>query len=866
MGQLSIGACETFGPEIDAAIETHRAYNIRRVPLPCHCWRGALRREHLPREAFDDDGSELHIFGTGSLNCLGCDALQRTGVHLHVLGLCHELIAPRSTLDTLISRGAYLVTTTWLRSWEHRLQLMGIVDSQTRAMFAEACRVVVLLDTGVCPLPLEQLTAFANAVSLPFEIVDVGNDVLEQRIELLALKRELRVSRVAASDSVARAMQLVADHAMALEVFTELAGVGSESEVVEGMFRLFDALMAPGTIAYAPVIDGMVGAWICRSSEPTSRVAPSIMSAAYELTESGFSVAIPSSDSLVGVLSIENLAHPEHRDRYIGFALNVVAVCALAISKARQTERLTAAERALSSEKERLATTLRSIGDGVLATDSQGRVVLMNEVAESLTCRRQSDASGTPWHQVMRVFYEKTGEPETDLVDRVVSTGQHVSLLNGARLLQPEGSWREIAQSAAPIRDVEGTVIGVVIVFRDVTDTLHLERELQRIERLESLGVFAGGLAHDFNNLLAAVLTNVSFAKEDLDPSSEGAECLSDAILAVERARGLTRQLLTFAKGGMPTKTTLSMGALLRQSAGLPLRGTKTRIDFDIDPGLALVNADPTQLGQVFHNLAINASQAMPNGGTLRISARNADPADCAMLPGKPAHGVSIEIVDQGPGISAENLARIFDPFFTTKKTGSGLGLAVVHSIITRHNGWIEAFSELGKGATFRILLPASDHGVAVAPIPSPLIAGSGNILLMDDEAAVRKSTERALSRLGYTVVSVADGQEAIREYSASLEGAHRFNLVILDLTVPGGKGGVETLHGLLSLDPYVRALAYTGYTNASVMSDAASYGFVGAISKPFDLHEFSRLVDDLIRHESLLPPAYEPPQDPKKN
>ncbi|MES1168344.1 MAG: ATP-binding protein, partial [Oleiharenicola lentus] len=275
------------------------------------------------------------------------------------------------------------------------------------------------------------------------------------------------------------------------------------------------------------------------------------------------------------------------------------------------------------------------------------------------------------------------------------------------RLLTRMNQRRLIEGCCAPIHAVDSKVIGTVLVFRDVTDQERLEQELVRATRLESVGVLAGGIAHDFNNILTAVMGNLTLAQLDLAPDTPAAASLQSAEKAALRARDLTQQLLTFAKGGEPVRAAVRLDAIVREMTTFALHGSQVRAAYDLAPDLWSADADKGQIGRVVQNIVINAVQAMPAGGTLRILARNA-PLDATTVPGLvPGNYIQIAISDTGEGIQPEHLARIFDPYFTTKKTGTGLGLAAVYSIVKKHSGHIDVESQIGQGTTFRLWLPA---------------------------------------------------------------------------------------------------------------------------------------------------------------
>ncbi|HXG65532.1 MAG TPA: PAS domain S-box protein, partial [Blastocatellia bacterium] len=337
------------------------------------------------------------------------------------------------------------------------------------------------------------------------------------------------------------------------------------------------------------------------------------------------------------------------------------------------------AEAALAAEKERLAVTLRSIGDGVIATDTDGKIVLLNRVAERLTGWPQAEAVGKRLDEVFCVRDEKTRDRCENIAETVIRTGGVTGLTGNPLLIARDGAERIIADSGAPIRDKDSRIIGVVLAFRDVTEQRKMEAELLKAGKLESLGVLAGGIAHDFNNILTTILGNISLVKASAAPGDETYERLSDAERASLRARDLTRQLLTFSRGGAPIRSAASVADLLEEAASFAITGSNVRCEFDLAEDLWPVDVDAGQISQVIHNLTLNAQQAMPEGGVIRIKAENVaigTGGENMSLPLPPGRYVKITVRDTGIGIPEEHLDKIFDPYFTTKQTGSGLGLA----------------------------------------------------------------------------------------------------------------------------------------------------------------------------------------------
>jgi PAS domain S-box-containing protein len=512
------------------------------------------------------------------------------------------------------------------------------------------------------------------------------------------------------------------------------------------------------------------------------------------------------------------------------------------------TEERRAAEQ-LAAEKERLAVTLRSIGDAVITTDSSGRIVLMNPIAEYLTGWNETDAMGRPLMDVFQIVDEQTPEPCANPVDKVISTGQIVGLANHTLLLAKDGREFYIADSAAPILDIQGEIIGVVLVFRDTTERQRMEKELLKMEKLQSLGVLAGGIAHDFNNFLTSIIGNLSLAKLDVQPGHPVGRALDEMKKAALRAKDLTQQLLTFSKGGAPVKQVTQIDDLVRESALFALRGSNVRCEFDIDDGLRPADVDDGQIAQVVHNLMINADQAMPDGGVVIVRGLNV-----SLMPGNPyaldvGDYIQLSIRDQGMGIKRDHLKKVFDPYYTTKQKGSGLGLAVAFSIISRHDGQLTVDSTLGEGTTFTLLLPASQQPQTVKThAPEGLMLGSGRILVMDDEDFIRELAFVMLEKMGYEVTIAEDGQQTLALYREALDAGRPFDAVILDLTVPGGMGGKETMRQLVADDPQVRAIVSSGYSNDPVMANYTTYGFSGAVKKPYLAQEMSQVLNKVIK------------------
>ena len=514
---------------------------------------------------------------------------------------------------------------------------------------------------------------------------------------------------------------------------------------------------------------------------------------------------------------------------------------------------------ALSQEKERLAVTLRSIGDGVIATDTSAKIVFLNHMAEKLTGWSTGEAEGKNFKEIFRIYDGDTDEQLPDPIEQIIATNSNIELSDKTVLLTRDGLRRRIADSGSPIRNNQGLMIGCVIVFRDITERQKMEEELRRTQKLESVGVLAGGIAHDFNNILTGIINNLFLAKTGMTTNQEAYRLVNDAEEAAFRASRLTQQLLTFSKGGAPVKKVYAIRSLIEESIGFYLSGSKVDYTLRFAENLLPVEVDRGQFDQVMSNLLINAEQAMPDGGTVEVKTENRaffveginhDPYESSrLLDLKPGYYVKVSVSDNGPGIPAEIINKIFDPYFSTKKNGSGLGLSIVYSIIKQHGGYIAVDSQPGKGSVFAVYLPASDSDpVSEVEVISPrLPLKKARILIMDDEKLIRDSISELLQKMGYEVTVASEGREVIKLYADSLGTEKEFDIVILDLTVPGGMGGEECMLHLRKLNPDVCAIVSSGYSNSSILSGYKVFGFKAVLVKPYRIEDLTSKINALL-------------------
>ena len=408
--------------------------------------------------------------------------------------------------------------------------------------------------------------------------------------------------------------------------------------------------------------------------------------------------------------------------------------------------------------------------------------------------------------------------------------------------------------AASAIHDRNGRVIGTVLVFRDVTEKTRAEERMQQAQKLEAVGALAAGIAHDFNNLLMGIFGQVDLARAMLPQGSPAASRLEGAIEVLDHAKSLARQLLTFSAGGRPATEPHGVDEILRRSARFVLSGSSVSADLDLPEHLWPCEVDPQQIRQAVDNLLLNARQAMPAGGRVRIQASNVTLGKDEIPGLQPGRYVDLRISDEGQGIPSEIRGRVFEPFFTTKPAGTGLGLATVRSIVAQHGGAVDFDSGPGRGTTFRVYLKAAEAQPAAqrAALPAgALRPGYGRILVMDDEPIVLEIAAAALEHLGYAVEGTSDGEQACAAFRHAHEEGRPFDLVILDLTVAGGLGGVETLERLRQDFPHVRAIATSGYSSGPVLSSPSAFGFRASLSKPYTMAELAAAIDSVLGERS---------------
>jgi two-component system cell cycle sensor histidine kinase/response regulator CckA len=401
-----------------------------------------------------------------------------------------------------------------------------------------------------------------------------------------------------------------------------------------------------------------------------------------------------------------------------------------------------------------------------------------------------------------------------------------------------DGSKR-VGQMAARVIEINNEPY-LLAIIRDVTEHEHLQNELIKAQKLESISVLAGGIAHNFNNVLTGVIGYISYAKKHLGETDKALQTLEAAEKASYRAAGIARQLLAFSQSGVPVRRPVSLDELIKESVALFLSGSKVKGVVDC-PLHQTISVDSQQISQAFNNIVLNALQAMPEGGTLTVTSENIALDEINRYKLTPDNYARIEFRDTGCGISHEDLDKVYDPYFTTKESGTGLGLSTCHTIVTKHGGYIGITSEPGQGTCVTVVLPSAvEECDETGDEPAGGVVPGGSILVMDDDESIRKLAVDILGGLGYTVTTCSDGEEACRLYEESGKAGRAFSLAILDLSVPDGMGGIEAARRILGFYPQARLIASSGYSNDPAIADFRAFGFCGAVAKPYSMDELA--------------------------
>ncbi|MBF0227488.1 MAG: response regulator [Desulfobacterales bacterium] len=486
----------------------------------------------------------------------------------------------------------------------------------------------------------------------------------------------------------------------------------------------------------------------------------------------------------------------------------------------------------------------------LVALNSKGEIILINKKGCKIIGYKEEDILRKNWFET--IIPKKIKEDMLNVFHKLMAGDVESFEYFENSILTKDNQERILQFHNTVIKNELGYITGILFSGEDITEQRiaqeeknKIEEQLRQSQKIEAIGTLAGGIAHDFNNMLGVIIGNTSYALSRLNRDDELFEILSDVHESAKRSQKLTRQLLTFAKGGDPIKKTVNIKEFIKESVNFVTIGTKIICEFDFKDDLWTVEIDVDQLNQAISHLLLNASHAMSEGGIIQIRSENTIIENDRIIPLLPGRYVKISIQDHGLGISEQYLSKIFEPYFSTKQKNSGLGLATTYSIIKKHNGHITVDSKIGEGTIFCIYLPASKRADIKKSEKKEASQdkGHGKILIMDDEESILRMVSRMLNSLGYEPYFSHDGDETIKIYQESLESEKPFDLLILDLTIPGGKGGAETIKRLLDINPNVKAVVSSGYSNDPVMANFKNYGFCEVLPKPYTRNQLMDLL-----------------------
>ena len=526
--------------------------------------------------------------------------------------------------------------------------------------------------------------------------------------------------------------------------------------------------------------------------------------------------------------------------------------CAYFVHLSDTSER-TKMEEDLRREKLFIASVLEILPSLVVVFDKDGQILQFNRACEDLTGYSNEEVQ---YRSMYKLFIprEERQSVQEGVVQKLVE-GEERTIEHENHWLAKNGEARLISWSNTANYNEQGEFIFGIASGLDITEKKRAEEELRKKEKLESISLLVGGVAHDFNNILTALIGNLSLAKFDSsgDPALEGR--LDKAEKAGLRARNLARQLLNVVKDGSPVREVMGLTQIIPETVQFALHGSNIKSDISVPGDLYQVNVDPSQISQIFENLTINAKQAMSGGGHILLRARNVSVGEISErqeLP-EPLSEKYVEITfrDDGPGMEKEVRDRIFQPYFTTKARGTGIGLTTCYSIAKNHRGLLKVESEPGEGTTFTLYLPAMEKTVETKEEEEQTLRrGSGRILVVDDEKPIRQLLKEMLSTFGYKSEGAKDGPLGVEAYKKSIEEKEPFDLVIMDLTIPGEMSGTETMAEIQKMDPEAKGLLTSGYPNAEPMREFAKYGFSGAVAKPYNMQELIKALQNILKPE----------------
>lgn len=474
--------------------------------------------------------------------------------------------------------------------------------------------------------------------------------------------------------------------------------------------------------------------------------------------------------------------------------------------------------------------------EAVIVTNLDGTILIINNAAQSLTGYSETEAAGMNLDTLLQaapIICQNGCSGDTpDHWMCTCTTREKSSVAIEGKTLQ--------------MKDDQGAHSGYIHVFNASTSGGNTPNEqLINSHRTESIGILAGGMAHDFNNYLTGIINFVNLAK--FCTTSRQIELYLDNTLAIANdAQTLTKQFLKYSKNYEPIYKKILIDRILKENISILFKGTNIKAELHIEDNLNFCNVDEDKISQLFGSLIINAREAMPEGGIIKISVKNEHITRSEKLPFASGDYISIQIRDNGCGMSQEILSNLFKPYFTTKPRRSGLGLASAMIIAESHQGYLTVSSEVNAGSTFTVYIPVAN----IMNLDTPLNEDNqshGKILVMDDEYYIRQTSSELLKKKNFEVSTAIHGNEALQLYKQALDSGVPFDIVILDLTVPEGLGGMETLKKLEAINPDVKAIASSGYSDDPVIVQPGKYGFAASLAKPYNLNEFLSCITSVM-------------------
>lgn len=776
------------------------------------------------------------IIGGGCLG--GCDAISKGGGSAFLLApkLCFYLVAPSAMVDHLIAEGAYLMTPGWLLNWRQQIAAWGFDQETAREFFHETTKKLTLLNTSVGGNCHAELSALGRYLDLPTESIPIGVDMLKLSMERLVA--DLLQSRTVMPPPPD---YLFADHLMLIDLVNVLMSSESEKEAIGHIEELFNLLFAPGRISHTPFCNGQEASGLSAGQQ-------------FAWTDSGrgFAIYMEYKGICLGILEIDDLTFREYRERYLTLALPLAKVCSMAIYNARIQESRQRSEQALR----RIARIVESSDDAIIGKTLEGEIVSWNRGARRIYGYDEREVLG-------KHISFLTPQDQPDEMPRMlarIKAGQPADQVETVWVTR-NGKLLDVSLQVSPIRDESERIVGASSIARDITaekqkseqEKRSLEAQLQQSQKLESVGRLAGGVAHDFNNMLAIIIGYSQISLDDTPSESELHQNLEEILQAAERAKGLTRQLLAFARKQVLEMTTLSLNTVIEGFSNMIRRliGEDITIKTVLEERIPQINADSGMMEQILLNLAVNARDAMPDGGVLTIETRvvSLDRGHASVkLDVRPGNYLMLSVADTGKGMDEKTRERIFEPFFTTKEAGkgTGLGLATVYGIVKQHGGTIWVYSEPDHGTVFKIYFPLSRKIEQIGKRQTevePVHAGSGTVLVVEDEEKLRIFICSALTRLGYFVLpsrSPVEARSVAEEYKGDI------HLMLTDVVMPGMNGKV--LYEILApLRPAMKVLFMSGYTENVIAERGVLKQGINFIQKPFSIRELSLKLGSIL-------------------